>query len=119
MQKGRPMSRLIRLTIVTLALACGSLSATTASAGNWPQGRGPTGDDVSRETGLPLKWGDAPAAGIAWKAPLPEWGTSTPAIWGDSIFLTTEAGEKLLALCLDKKTGSILWTRQIGTGRAI
>lgn len=113
------MLRLIRPTCVKLVLAWGCLCATTAWAGNWPQWRGPTGDDVSQETGLPLRWSETPATGIVWKSPLPEWGTSTPAIWGNSIFLTTEAGDKLQALCLDKKTGSIAWTKQVGTGAAI
>ena len=44
-----------------------------------------------------------------------EWGDSTPAIWGDAIFLTTQVdNDKLLLLKIDKQTGRIEWTRQVG-----
>lgn len=82
-------------------------------AGNWPQWRGPAGDSVSPETGLPLRWDEK--TNIVWKTTLPELGTSTPAIWGDSLFITTQDGDKLLALKLDRRSGKIEWTRQIGT----
>ena len=55
-------------------------------------------------------------AGIIWKTDLPEWGDSTPAIWGDAIFVTTQHDDDLLLLKLDKNKGRILWTRTVGTG---
>lgn len=80
---------------------------------NWPQWRGPEGNGVSREINLPVNW--SKSAGIAWQCPLPEWGDSTPAIWGDAIFLTAQVdNEKLLLLKIDKRTGQIEWTRQVG-----
>src|SRR5205085_9992210 len=85
-------------------------------AGDWPQWRGPSGDHVSREIGLPIKW--SATENVAWKTPLPEWGTSTPAIWGDAVFVTTNSGDKLLLLRIDKQTGTIVWTREVGTGLA-
>lgn len=84
-----------------------------ASAENWPQWRGPAGDSVSRETSLPLSWSDR--QNLAWKVPLPEWGTSTPAIWDDALFVTTQQDDRLLLLKLARSDGRVEWVRQVGT----
>jgi len=92
------------------------LSALSARAGNWPQWRGPTGDGVCREVGLPVAW--AEGSGVDWKCRLPEWGNSTPAVWDDAVFLTAHADdEKLLLLRIDKRTGHVVWTRQVGAAQ--
>jgi len=84
-------------------------------ADNWPQWRGPEGNGVSRETDLPIAWNNS--LGLRWRCPLPGWGDSTPAIWGNAIFVTTQVdNQKLLLLKIEKKTGQIQWTRQVGEG---
>jgi outer membrane protein assembly factor BamB len=83
-------------------------------AGNWPQWRGPHGDSVSDETGLPLKWSDT--ENIAWKCPLPGEGVSIPAIWEDAVFVTAQAENRLLILRINRISGKVEWTRQVGTG---
>jgi outer membrane protein assembly factor BamB len=94
-------------------LLLGSLDG--AAAEDWPQWRGPMQNGTSRETGLPTAWSES--AGIAWKQPLPQWGNSTPVIWGPSIFLTSHTDDhRLLVLKLDKATGRILWEKQAGEG---
>jgi outer membrane protein assembly factor BamB len=61
---------------------------------------------------------------IAWKLTLPEAGQSGLCIWGDKIFLTclkpvSDAKpaslmvKDILALCVDRKSGRILWQRDI------
>ena len=72
------------------ALAVFLLLSTTAAAENWPQWRGPTRDGISRERNLPTRWGVD--ENIHWKAPLEGLGTSTPIIWGDLVFLTSQVG---------------------------
>lgn len=99
-----------RRLVTALAAA---LLVSPAWAENWPQWRGPRGDSTSLEQDLPLSWGEG--RGLAWKVPLPEWGDSTPAIWGDALFLTTQHDDKLLAMRLDKRDGRVEWTRQVGT----
>jgi outer membrane protein assembly factor BamB len=49
---------------------------------------------------------------VAWKTALPA-GHSSPCIWGDRIFLTgfTPEGQKLEVLCLDRRSGKLLWRR--------
>jgi outer membrane protein assembly factor BamB len=106
---------MIRRTAVIWLFVVFALAAN-AQAENWPQWRGPTGDAVSGETGLPIAWSEKIA--LHWKTKLPEFGSSTPAVWGDAIFLTSQQGEKLLLLRLDKDSGKIVWTREVGTGTA-
>jgi outer membrane protein assembly factor BamB len=52
---------------------------------NWPQWRGPQGQGVSAETGVPTEW--QPGRHVIWKATLPG-GYSSPVVWGDRIFVT-------------------------------
>jgi outer membrane protein assembly factor BamB len=88
-------------------------NALPSPAENWPQWRGLEGNGVSHETKLPITW--TKTSGIAWQCPLPQWGNSTPAIWGNAIFVTTQVdNKKHLLLRIHKKTGQIEWTRQVG-----
>ena len=105
------------LLFVSLCL-CGLLNPRHGlRAENWPQWRGPGQNGASRETGLPIAWSEN--SGVVWKCPLEPWGTSTPAIWGDAIFVTTHVDDRRLVLVkVDKKTGRIEWTRQVGEGAA-
>ncbi|HZZ72402.1 MAG TPA: PQQ-binding-like beta-propeller repeat protein [Pirellulales bacterium] len=92
----------------------GCVWPSRAQAENWPQWRGPQGNSQSGETDLPLAWNDT--QGIVWKTALPEWGDSTPAIWGDAIFLTSHKDDDLLLTKVNKKTGAIEWTKTVGQG---
>jgi len=96
----------LRSMFLTLAFL---VSAVPAYAEDWPCWRGPRYDGTSVETGIPVKW--SATDNIAWKTPLPGKGHSSPAIWGDRIFLTSclENENKQLILCLDRKDGKILW----------
>jgi outer membrane protein assembly factor BamB len=103
------MTRISTLPTLTLTLAL----ISHVRADNWPQWRGPAGDGTSRETHLPVKWSETD--NVVWKAAIPEWGTSTPAIWNDAIFVTTQTEDgDLLLLKLATKDGHIEWTRNIG-----
>src|SRR5437868_14843743 len=91
------------------------LLVVSASAADWPQWRGPDGTGVSQEKGVPIVWHEQRA--IVWKCPLPELGTSSPVISGDAVFATTHTtDDKLLLLCIDKKQGDVVWTREVGSG---
>ena len=63
------------------------LGPLTASAAEWPQFRGPTGQGHARATGLPLLWSET--RNVAWKVAIPGTGWSSPVIWDERIFLTT------------------------------
>lgn len=93
------------LLILTIAWA--------ARSENWPQFRGPTGQGLSSEKNLPIEW--SADSNIAWKAPLPGEGWSSPIVWEDHVFVTATAqnGVKCHVLCLDRKTGRILWNTEV------
>ncbi|HLF82625.1 MAG TPA: PQQ-binding-like beta-propeller repeat protein [Blastocatellia bacterium] len=76
-------------------------------AEDWPEFRGPTGQGISDEHGLPLTWSET--KNIKWKVAIPGKGWSSPAILGDRIWLTTatEEGKSLRAICVDRNTGAI------------
>lgn len=84
-----------------------------AAAANWPAWRGPTGDGVTTETNLPLKW--SATENVVWKTPLPDGGNSTPVVWGDSVFITqaTEKGKKRALICFDRKEGKERWRHTV------
>jgi len=83
------VKRIALTFIVGISLAFASLSflARTASAGNWPQWRGPDGSGVSTEKNLPSEW--SPTKNIKWKTPIEGRSHSSPIVWGNRIFLTT------------------------------
>lgn len=92
------------------------LSLTLSARGeNWPQWRGPHNDGVSTEKNLVAEWG--PEKNVVWKCPLPGPGASTPAIWGDRIFLTAQAEGDLVVMCIGTD-GKEKWTKKLGEGNA-
>ncbi len=101
-----------RLTALCLTLSLASLSqADDVSPHKWPRFRGPGGRGVAIDSGnFPVNFG--PAKKVLWKTSLPE-GFSSPCIWGNRIFLTAyqPKQEKLETICLDRRTGAILWRR--------
>jgi outer membrane protein assembly factor BamB len=64
--------------------------STRAYAENWPHWRGPASTGVSTETKLPERWSDT--ENIAWKAPVRGLGISSPIVWGDYVFVTSQIG---------------------------
>src|SRR5918993_840024 len=71
---------------LAIAFVVCATSVIAARADNWPTWRGPTGDGVSTENNLPVKW--SPTENVRWKVALPSAGNSTPIIWGDRVFIT-------------------------------
>ncbi|WP_144999658.1 outer membrane protein assembly factor BamB family protein [Polystyrenella longa] len=90
--------------------------ATPSLAENWPQWRGPTGLSLSSETNLPIEWSESNH--ITAKIPLPISGSSTPAVWNDSIFVTVEDEGILQLIKIDRATNDIAWSLKVGEGTA-
>jgi len=97
---------------VAVVLFAVSLAAS-ARAENWPQFRGPTGQGISCETGVPVTWSQTEH--ILWKTPIPHAGWSSPIVFGDRVFVTgtTSDGVSCHIVCLDRPTGQILWDREV------
>ena len=73
-----------------LAVSLVSLPLIAAGAEDWPNWRGPAGNGVSPETGLPVEWSEN--ENIAWRAALSGHGLSSPIAIGDQIFVTSQVG---------------------------
>ena len=80
---------------------------------NWPCFRGPGGGGVSLLTNVPTAWDVKTGTGIAWKVPTPTSGFGSPIVWGDRVFLSGGDARKREVLCLDSKTGQILWRQTV------
>ena len=103
----------------TLLSALALVSIALAGDGDWPHWRGPNDDGMARGE-APLRWSDDEH--IAWKAPVPGRGHSSPVVWGDRVFLTTAVPNgsasgrglvehKFTVLAYDRKTGKLLWEK--------
>lgn len=57
---------------------------------NWPHWRGPSQTGVSTERGLPERWSER--ENVAWRAPVRGLGISSPIVWGDYVFVTSQIG---------------------------
>ncbi|HYN85502.1 MAG TPA: PQQ-binding-like beta-propeller repeat protein [Pyrinomonadaceae bacterium] len=101
---------------VTHVLVTVLLLSSAARAGNWPQWRGPNLDGTasSDERDLPVKW--TKEEGLAWKLKMPELSGSTPAVWGERLFLNVASGDDLMLWCVDRKDGKVLWQQKLGGG---
>ncbi len=82
-------------------------------AEDWPQFRGPSGQGLSAETGLPFQWSES--GNIRWKSAIPGAGWSSPAIAGNRIWLTTATadGSSLRLLSLETMTGKIVLDKEV------
>ncbi|HEX9917904.1 MAG TPA: PQQ-binding-like beta-propeller repeat protein, partial [Pyrinomonadaceae bacterium] len=132
---------LLSAVVCLAAVFAFSSRGVEAKGGNWPQWRGPEGQGVSAETGLPTEW--SATKNIKWKTPIAGRGHSSPIVWGKRIFLTTAIEGEVIpgakagvthkmadgsdfvhpdavgadrkhtfkVVCLDRETGKILWER--------
>lgn len=117
------------LRIVVLAVgiwqsAAGIVAVPSAAAAaareDWPAWRGPSGNGVSRETGLPTQW--SRTDNIAWTLAMPSFSGSTPIVSGSRIFLNvaddvhSKEPVTLHLWCVDRDSGRLLWQRPLGGG---
>ncbi len=72
-------------------------------------------DGTSHEKEIPIRW--TATENVAWKIELPGTGHASPVVWGDRVFTVTAIlhQQERVLLCLDRKTGSLLWERTVLT----
>jgi outer membrane protein assembly factor BamB len=102
----------------------------------WASWRGPLNTGVAPHGDPPLKWDEK--TNVKWKIAIPGKGSSTPIVWGDSVFVATavdtgraaKPGEQVarpksldekvaqpktihqfILMCLDRQTGKIRWQK--------
>src|SRR5215510_16562421 len=85
-------------------------SSSPVATNDWLQFRGPNGTGVADGPTPPAQFGAT--KNLAWKASVP-FGRSSPVIAADRVFLTGSEGDNLVTLALDRKTGKILWRRDV------
>jgi outer membrane protein assembly factor BamB len=106
------LNTFVRLSIAAAAFLF-AFSPLLLTAENWPRFRGPTGQGISAEQGLPIHWGET--ENIAWKTAIPGEGWSSPVVYGDRVFVTstTDEGRSCHVICVDRRTGDILWNTRV------
>lgn len=99
-----------------LCTAASFLLAVNAIAADWPQWRGPNFNGSSSEKNLPASW--SKTENIAWAVDLPGPSAATPVVWGDRVFVssTDDQNKTLQALCIDRRTGRVLWSHKVAEG---
>ena len=92
------------------------LAATSSQAANWGQWRGPNFNGSTDESNLPTQWSQT--ENVAWSVAMPGPSGSTPVVWGDHVFVssTDRQANSLKAICLDRKSGKVLWQHDVAKG---
>ncbi len=104
------------LTLVCLGCA---LQTSAATAADWTEFRGPTGQGHATGTKLPIEWSST--KNVAWKSPIAGLGWSSPIVVGDRLFLTTAVksdkkdskDQSLRAICLNALDGKPVWDIEV------
>jgi outer membrane protein assembly factor BamB len=124
--------RTLRLLFLTIAF--GVLTSGLA-AEEWPRFRGLSGGVAVDDPALPDTW--SATQNVAWKAPIPGIGWSSPVVWGDHVFVTTVvnttqqeaprpgfylgdwpasgAPHRWMVYDIDLKTGKVRWEREVSS----
>src|SRR5262245_1769472 len=121
------------ITAILLLVAAIPVCAQKQSV-NWPSFRGAHAAGVADGQHLPEDWNGEKGLNVKWKTPIPGLAHSSPVVWGERLFVTTAISSRANAtfrkglygdgdasddksehqwklICLDKKTGKILWDR--------
>jgi outer membrane protein assembly factor BamB len=96
-----------RLAILIVGVAALSIHSEADDA-TWSQFRGPNSSGVLDQASPPTHFG--PGTNMTFAVPAPP-GASSPALWGDRLFLTAFENGRLLTLCSEAKSGETLWQR--------
>lgn len=139
MEGKRRMQRVMWVVIFVLSFSWAASSEEVQRQTDWPQFRGPEAIGVADGFKLPESWSAPEEKGILWKSDIPGLAHSSPIIWGDRIYLTTvvskdrnpelkvgiygsgDAAKDMeeqtwRLLCIDKKTGKVLWNKSVYQG---
>ena len=102
-------------------LSAVGLMTTLSFAGemntDWPRWRGPQADGIA-EGAVATRW--STTENVLWSAELPGWGTSSPVVFRDRVYVTSAAKQgdqtSLLTFCFDRVSGREIWRRDFGLG---
>jgi outer membrane protein assembly factor BamB len=125
--------RWTHLAVAALAALPAAAPAAEDAAHYWPQWRGPLGTGEAPHADPPVTWSER--ENVRFKVEIPGRGHSTPAVWGDRIYVTTaldtrpaegaepagdrppprtnDSPQQFLVLALDRTTGAVVWKTQV------
>lgn len=122
-----------------VGLSVTSLRAAEPKNTRWSGFRGNSAEGIARGFSTPTTWDVDQSKNVKWKTPIPGLAHSSPVIWGNRLYITTAisrqenpelkvglygnidsaddmAEHRWQILCLDKRTGKIVWTRTAHKG---
>jgi outer membrane protein assembly factor BamB len=104
------------MRVILLLISCFAAFPTLAE--NWGQWRGPLFNGSTSEKGLPAEW--SKEQNIAWSLDMAGPSASTPVVWGDRVYVSSSdsAAKSLLAICVDRRAGKVLWQAKVADGYA-
>lgn len=134
--------RSVKNSIVALFVAASLPGQQAQEPGpqSWPQFRGPQASGVAAGFATATKWNVPKGQGIQWRTAIPGMAHSSPVISGDRIYLTTavrkaegdaelivglygsiapvedEGAHDFEVLCVDRRSGEILWSQTAWQG---
>ncbi|MBB09210.1 MAG: hypothetical protein CMN03_13290 [Roseibacillus sp.] len=111
----RPSRRIMRNLTVIFLTGLLLLEATLAGDGNWPRFRGPSGAGVASGDRVPSELNDRTRA---WSTSLAGPGSSSPVVWGQRVFVTSEERSRGLVHlhCFGTEDGKALWKKTVEVG---
>ena len=92
------------------AAAAPAADAADAAADQWPRFRGPDGAGAAAGGRFPATF---TPADFAWSTPLKGTGVSSPAVWGDRVFVTAADGPRRLLYRIDAASGAVVWEKDV------
>jgi outer membrane protein assembly factor BamB len=106
----------MRTCVLSAAWFLAATLGAQESSIHWPRWRGPNADGVADGRKLPIRWSQT--ENVRWSVKLPGWGTSSPVVYGDRVFVTSHVKDpkSLLTLCIDRNDGRELWRHDFGLG---
>jgi outer membrane protein assembly factor BamB len=114
------------------AMVLAAVQAATAADGIefWPQWRGPLATGAAPKADPPVTWSQT--NNVKWKVSVPGFGTSTPIVWGDQLFIQTAIPtgktppvdtnapgakateiQRFELLCYQRSDGKLLWQKPL------
>lgn len=108
------MKSTVLLSLSLTALCLGPVASRVTFADDWPQWRGPDGNSVAKAGAYPTTF--SPTENVLWQAKLPGVGSSTPAVYGERIFVTCGINGEDGILAYDWN-GKVVWQKTLGVER--
>jgi outer membrane protein assembly factor BamB len=104
----------VLFVVAASAYAQPKRTAQTSEIREWLQFRGPNGTGVAEGFTLPAEF--SAKKNLVWKTSVP-FARSSPVVTADRIFITASEGDKLITLALNRKTGKVVWQRDVVRAR--